>query len=55
VTPLPAIFALRDSWVHICSSDSSDVVPHVEAFIDEKFCIVAALYIPNVDPYYGHI
>ena len=55
VTPLPAIFALGDTCVHVCSSDCSDVVTYVEASVDEKFCVLTALHIPNVDPDYGHI
>ena len=55
MTSLPAIFALGDTWVHVCSSDCSDVVTYVEASVDEKFCVLTALHIPNVDPDYGHI
>jgi len=55
MTPLLAIFALGDTRVHVCSSDCSDVVAYVEASVDEEFCILTALNIPNVDPNYGHI
>jgi len=55
MTPLPAIFALGDTWVHVCSLDCSNVVAYVEASVDEKFCVLTALNIPNVDPNYGHI
>jgi len=55
MTPLPAIFALEDTWVHVCSSDCSDVVAYIEASVDEKFCVLTTLNIPNVDPNYGHI
>jgi len=55
VTPLSAIFALGDTQVHVCSSDCSDVVAYIEAYVDEKFCVLTTLNIPDVDPNYGHI
>jgi len=41
--PLLAIFALRDSWVH------------VKAPINKALSFAAALVIPDVDPNYGHV
>jgi len=35
VAPFPAVFALGDSWVHVGSSDRSNVIAHVEASVDE--------------------
>ena len=35
VTPFPAIFALENSWVHVGSSDRSDVIAYVEASVDK--------------------
>jgi len=55
MTLLPAIFALGDTWVHVCSSDCSNVVAYIEASVDEKFCVLTTLNIPNVDPNYSHI
>jgi len=42
VTPLPAILALRNSWVHVCFSDRSDVVANIKAPVDKHFSILAA-------------
>ena len=53
--PLPAIFALGDSWIHICSSNRSDIVAHIEAPVNEEFSILPALYIPNINPNNSHI
>ena len=55
VTPPPAIFALRYARVYSCSPDSSDVVAYIKISVDEKFSVMAALNIPNVDPDYGYI
>jgi len=55
VTPLPAIFALGNTWVHVCSSDCSNVAAYVEASVDEKFCVLTTLNIPDVNQNYGHI
>ena len=41
----PTILALRDFRVHVCSSNSSDVVTYVEASNDEHFGIAITLYI----------
>jgi len=38
VTPLPAIFALRDTGIHISPSDSNNKAIDVEVVIDEFLC-----------------
>ena len=35
MAPFPAIFALGNSWVHVGSSDHSDVIAHIEASVDK--------------------
>ena len=35
VTPFPAIFALGNSRIHICSSNYSDVIAHIETPVDK--------------------
>jgi len=53
--PLPAIFALGDFWVHVCSSYGSDISANVKAPINKALSFAAALVIPDVDPNYGHV
>ena len=55
VSPLPAILALGNSWIHIRTSNCGDVVAHIEAPVNEKFSIFSTLNIPDVDPNDGHI
>ena len=52
MSPPPAVFALGDSWVHVCPSYSSDIPADVKAPVDETLSFVTALMIPNVDPDY---
>ena len=55
VSPLLAIFALGDSWIHVRPSYSSDIPADVKAPIDEALSFVTALMIPSVDPDYWHV
>ena len=55
VTPFPAIFALEDSRIHICSSNRCDIIAHIEVPVDKKFSILTTLYIPNIYPNNSHI
>ena len=55
VTPFPAILALWDSWVHVCSLYHSNKASHIEVSVDDHFCIGTILCVPYVNPYYGHI
>ena len=50
VSPLSAVFALGDTRVHVCPSNSSDIPADVEAPVDETLSFVTALMIPNVNP-----
>ena len=55
MTPLPAVLALGNSRVHVCASNSRDVVAYVKTSIYEHFSIFTTLDIPYVDPDYGHV
>jgi len=51
----PAIFALRDIWVHVCAMDCSDVTSYIKAFINETFNLRATLSILYINPDNSHI
>jgi len=36
--PLPSILVLRNTKVHICSSDSSNITSYIETFVNKAFC-----------------
>ena len=55
VTPFPAVLALGDSWVHVCSPDSSNILFYIEALVDKHLGICPALDVPYIDPYDGHV
>ena len=55
MSPLPAVLALGNSWIHVHASNCRNVVTYIEASIDEHFSIFATLDIPDVDPDYGHV
>ena len=48
MAPFPAIFALENSGIHICSSNHSDIVTHIEAPIDKQFSVMTTLYVPYI-------
>jgi len=55
MSPFPAVLALGNSWVHVCSLDGSNVLSYVKAPVDEHLGIGPALDIPYIDPYNGHV
>ena len=55
VSPLPAILALGDFRIHICISNSGDIIAHIEAPINKKFSVFSTLNIPDVDSNNGHV
>ena len=55
VTPFPVVFALGNSGIHVCSSNSSNVVANIEASVDKHFSIVTTLNIPYIYPDNGHV
>jgi len=50
VTLFPAIFALRNSRVHVSTSDNSNIFTNIDALVDEAFGPATTLNIPNVYP-----
>ena len=55
VTSPPTVFALGNSGVHVCFSDSSNEVANVETSVDKHFSVFTTLYILNVNPNDGHV
>jgi len=55
VSPFPAVLALGNSWVHVCSPDGSDVLSYVKVPVDEHLGISPTLDVPYIDPYNGHV
>jgi len=55
VAPFPTVLALKNSWIHVSSIDSSDIASYVEVSVDDFFSVGPILSIPNVDPDYCHI
>ena len=55
VFPLLAVFVSRDIEIYICTSDSYDVASNVEVSIDQLFCFLTTLNIPNIHPNNGYI
>ena len=51
ISPLPAIFALRDTRIHIGTPNGSDVLSNIEVSVDETFNLTPTLDIPDVKPY----
>ena len=49
IFPLLAVFALGDAWVHVRSSNSSDIPADIKVLVDETLSFVTALMIPNID------
>ena len=50
VIPFLAIFVLRYTKVHVCISNCSYEASYIEASVNQSFCFVTALNIPNIDP-----
>jgi len=50
MSPLLAVFALGNSWIHVCPSYGGDIPADVKALVDETLSFVTALMIPNIDP-----
>jgi len=48
--PFPAIFALQNSQVHICSLYSGNKASYIEASVDNRFSFGTALSISDVNP-----
>ena len=50
MAPLPAIFALGNTWVHVGASNGSNELSNIESLVDESFGLRIALGIPYVNP-----
>jgi len=37
VAPFPTVLALRNSWIHVSSADSSKITSYIEASVDDFF------------------
>ena len=51
----PTIFTLGDIRIYIHSSNSHNMAFYIEASVDQIFCLITTLGIPNVQPYNHHI
>jgi len=52
---LPAVFALRDTQIHICFSDSSNILTYIEASVNKTLCSCTGLWTRNIDLYHHYI
>ena len=50
ISLFPSILALRDIWVHVHTSNSSNVVSYIEISVNKPVCLTSALDIPNIQP-----
>ena len=52
---LPAVLVLRNTRVHICSSNHNNMSFYIKIPVNKTFWFCTILWIPNVDLYHGHI
>ena len=52
MSPLLAILALENIWVHIYILYGSDVTFYIEAIVDKSLCKYTILEVPNIN---GHV
>jgi len=55
IISLLTIFALRNTRVHVGSSDSSDIIIYIETSVNETFSFCTILRIPNINPNNSYI
>ena len=55
MAPLLVVLALQDAWVHVCAMNDCDVLPNIEASIDEHFGIAATLSVLYIYPDNSHV
>ena len=55
MTPLPIVFTLRNSWVHICFANGCNKSFNIESTIDDVLHTRTTLGVPDVHPYYCFI
>ena len=51
----PTIFALRNTWIHIYTSNSSNIATNFDASINETFSFDTRLNVPDVNSNNRHI
>ena len=51
----PIFFILKNAWVHVSTTNCSNIASNVETLIDETFGFGTTLNIPNFKPYDGYI
>ena len=55
MSPLPAIFALENSQIHVYTSNSSDIASYIKAPINQTLSLAITLDIPYTQPNDCHI
>jgi len=55
MTPLPAVFTLRHSRVHVCAMNCSNEAADIESPIDETLDFGTTLHVPYIDSDNGHV
>jgi len=50
MSPSPAVFALKDTRVHVGSSNGGNILPHIETPINKALGLTPTLNIPYIDP-----
>ena len=55
MSPLPTVFTLQYSWVHVSSANSRNKLSNIESLIDDVLHARTALVIPDVHPNYCFI
>jgi len=55
MSPLPAVLVLRNSWIHIGSSNCHNKPPYIKALVYKTLSLTATLNVPNVNPNDRHI
>ena len=49
VTPLPTILILWNSWIHIGTTNTSNVPTNIETSVDKSLGLCTTLGIPNIN------
>ena len=55
MAPFPTVLTLRNTGVHVCTTDGSYVLFNVELAIDDVLCCRIALRIPDINSNYYHV
>ena len=51
----PAIFVLGNAWVHVYTTDHSNMASNVKISINQHLCVCTVLEVPNIHPNDCHI